>query len=250
MEELLKENNMSEESQNVESIGGIVPEDGIEESNLVRFARNELDRLLKDGEDVDEESNEMQKCINEDILEVVRVFSRQNHSGFSAGYALNMLKRLLDFKPIQPLTGEDDEWNECGWTVEEGKKRVFQNRRCSSVFKTVDIETGETEATYNDRYVISDNGGITWFYSSHMLKQIGLTNAITFPFKVPENPKRIYIKYLDYVPLGETSDNFVDITDAPEEIEELRKIYDRRFHPERYEAEEKDETSGSNAPVQ
>ena len=205
------------------------------ESNLVKFARNELDMLLSRCKNKNDESYVMQKCINDDIIEIVEVFSKQDHSGFSASYALNILKRLLHFKPIRPLTGEDDEWNECGWTRDDGKKKVFQNRRCSAVFKTVDISTGETEATYNDKYVISDNGGITWFYSSHILKQLGLTNAIAFPFNVPENPKRIYIKYLEDVPLGETSDNFVDITDIPEEINKLRKVYDRKFHPEKYE---------------
>ena len=215
-------------------------EEDIEENGLVRFAKNELDRLLKGCEEKGSESNEMQKLINEDIIEIVKVFSKQCHSGFSASYALNILKRLLDFKPIQPLTGEDDEWNECGWTMDKGKKIVFQNLRCSAVFKTVDISTGETESTYNDKYVISDNGGITWFYSSRILKQLGLTNAIAFPFNVPENPKRIYIKYLEDVPLGETSDNFVDITDIPEEINKLRKVYDRKFHPEKYENKDDD----------
>lgn len=227
---------MSGGIQCTENKSEINSEEDIEENNsLVRFAKNELDRLLKNCGENDSESNEMQKYINEDILEVVKVFSKQGHSGFSASYALNILKKLLDFKPIQPLTGEDDEWNECGWTIDDGKKKVFQNRRCSAVFKTEDIATGEIEATYNDKYVISDNGGITWFTSRHVLDKLGLSEIITFPFKVPENPKRIYIKYLENVPLGETSDNFVDITDIPEEINKLRKVYDRKFHPEKYE---------------
>lgn len=205
-----------------------------QESNLVKFARNELDRLLAKCGDENSESYAMQKYMNDEILEMVKTFSEQDHSGCSASYALNMLKRLLDWKPIQSLTGEDAEWNDCCWTMDNGKKKVFQNRRCSAVFKTVDTETGETEVTYNDKYAVSDNGGITFFYSKHILKKLGLSESITFPFNVPEKPKKIYIKYLEDVPLGETSSNFLDITDNPDAISELRKIYDRKFHPDRY----------------
>ena len=66
--------------------------------------------------------------MTKNVLEVITVFSTQGHSGFSAGYALNLLKSLLAFKPLTPLTGEDVEWVEAG----EG---VWQNNRCSTVFK-------------------------------------------------------------------------------------------------------------------
>lgn len=208
-----------------------------EENELAKFARNELDRLLtKCGNGIGE-SCEMQKQINSDILEVVKVFSNQGHSEFSASYALNILRRLLDYKPIQPLTGEDDEWNKCCWTEDDGKTEVFQNRRCSAVFKSVNTETGDVKTTYLDKYAISDNGGITWFKSIDILEKLGLSEAISFPFNVPVTPTKIYIKYTEDVPLGETSDNFVDITGDAEEINKLRKVYDRKFHPEKYENE-------------
>lgn len=41
------------------------------------------------------------------------------------------MRRLVAAKPLTPLTGTDDEWME----VADG---VFQNRRCSSVFKEND----------------------------------------------------------------------------------------------------------------
>lgn len=64
----------------------------------------------------------------QNLRELVLVFGTQGHSGFSASYARMALDKLLDFKPIAPLTGADSEWLECG-------NGVFQNRRCSSVFK-------------------------------------------------------------------------------------------------------------------
>ena len=72
--------------------------------------------------------DEMQAAMNRDLRELVLVFASQRHSGFSAGYAVAALEKLLRFKPLRPLTGEPNEWNE----VMDG---VYQNRRCSRVFK-------------------------------------------------------------------------------------------------------------------
>ena len=205
----------------------------VETNSLVRFAKNELDMLLESCGDKNSDSYVMQKDINEGILEVVKVFSGQEHSGFSAKYAIHILGKLLDYKPIQPLTGGDGEWNECGFDEigeSGGKKRIYQNRRCSAVFKTVDIDTGDSVATYNDKYIISDNGGMTWFRSRYVLKQLGLSENISFPFIVPVDSKRIYIKYLEDVQPGETSEHFVDITNDPDAISELRAVSEKKFH--------------------
>lgn len=64
----------------------------------------------------------------EAVLELVDKFSDQGHSGFSAKQTIRIFSKVADFEPLVPLTGEDDEWNEVG----DG---VFQNRRCSHIFK-------------------------------------------------------------------------------------------------------------------
>jgi len=65
------------------------------------------------------------------VLSMIRQFSDEGHSGMSAGIAVNLFKDLAMFEPLTPLTGGDDEWIECG----EG---IFQNKRCSHVFKEND----------------------------------------------------------------------------------------------------------------
>ena len=62
------------------------------------------------------------------VLRAVRLHGIEGHSGMSNGIALGILERVCRFKPLTPLTGEPDEWNEVG----EG---TYQNRRFSSVFK-------------------------------------------------------------------------------------------------------------------
>lgn len=144
-------------------------------SNLTAWAKEELDRLVEDGD-------ELQKIINKDILEIVNVFANQGHSGFSASYAIGIIKRLLSWQPITPLTGEEDEWCE----VQEWNKdsNVQQNNRCSAVFrKNFDNST----AYYIDGKIFSDDGGETWFTSSDSFV------PVTFPYKVPSEPERIIL---------------------------------------------------------
>lgn len=73
------------------------------------------------------------KWIQENILELIEVFEKQGHSGFSASYCVKVFSKLAMFEPMTPLTGEDSEWNKIG-------ENLFQNNRCGHVFK----ENGKT----------------------------------------------------------------------------------------------------------
>lgn len=105
-----------------------MPED---ENNLMAHAKREL-ALLR-GPDFDPvEDGGMQDEIERCILDMVRVFSEQGHSGSSAAYTIGCIEKLLRFEPVTPLTGADDEWVEVGHGLE-------QNSRCGHVFR----ENGE-----------------------------------------------------------------------------------------------------------
>lgn len=80
--------------------------------------------------------DEMQQAICEHVLKLIDMFADEGHSGSSAPYAIDLFKKLAMFEPIVPLTGEEWEWNEVG----DG---VFQNRRCSHVFKQADRLDGQ-----------------------------------------------------------------------------------------------------------
>ena len=62
------------------------------------------------------------------VLELIDVFAKQEHSGSSAPFCVALFQKLASYEPLGPLTGEDDEWVEVG-------PEVFQNARCSHVFK-------------------------------------------------------------------------------------------------------------------
>lgn len=109
------------------------------ESGLVKYAQHELDLILKQAEkDGDEEDIHMQRVFNEGILKVVKAFSDCGHSGFSASLAIHYLDRLLKFRPLVPLTLEDEEWSEVGID-----HKVYQNNRASNVFKSEDKFDGK-----------------------------------------------------------------------------------------------------------
>ena len=80
--------------------------------------------------------DEMQEDICKHVLELLKVFADEGHSGSTAPYTVNMFKKLAMFEPLVPLTGEDWEWH-------EPSPGVFQNIRCSRVFKQADRFNGQ-----------------------------------------------------------------------------------------------------------
>lgn len=188
--------------------------------SLVEYTESELARIPKDEDG-------MQDLVNRDILEIIKAFSEQGHSGFSASYVLLKLERLLRFKPISPLTGADDEWNE---VHSQNGVRTYQNKRCSSIFKDVDAQGNVTRCEDIDGIVVSDNGGVTWFSSGKFRK------AVTFPYFPPLHAEKVYIEYTEEVPPGFSSDKFEIITDQPERIKALyerkRKEFDEAYKEE------------------
>ena len=144
--------------------------------SLVLFAENELNRLLKDCDD--SESLNMQKTINNDILDMVKMFSNQHHSGFSAKYSLNLLNRLLNYKPVSAITDNDDEWE----AIDYGGDVAYQCKRCPSIFKSKDGKVYNVEGK-----IFSDDNGHTWYTSSESRVYIDL------PYNVPTSPECVIL---------------------------------------------------------
>lgn len=97
----------------------------------------------------------MNKLMHDNIIEMVKTFSKQNHSGFSASYAIGLVQKLLAYEPIAPLTGEPDEWTEV--SKEDGVS-FYQNKRFSRVFKI-----GENGKAYDiEGKVFIDKDGSSW----------------------------------------------------------------------------------------
>lgn len=100
--------------------------------SLYDHAENELN-LIGMTEDSPDEMNRMMR---KHIMHMIKEFSEEGHSGFSASYAIGILEKLLRFDPLTPLTGEDNEWVDVGYS--DGSTPLYQNKRASRVFKDAD----------------------------------------------------------------------------------------------------------------
>jgi len=95
-------------------------------------------------------------------MSLIKQFSKEGHSGFSANWAVQLFEKLARFKPLTPLTGADDEWNKIDddW---------WQNKRCSHVFKD---STGVWDANGK---VFREPGGVCYTNSDSKV-------PVTFPY--------------------------------------------------------------------
>jgi hypothetical protein len=142
-----------------------------EQSELVRFAEQELARIPKDNDG-------MQEAINKHILDMVKVFSDEKHSESTAYYTIGILERLLRYLPLTPIEDTPEDWNEVG-------HGVYQHRRCSRVFKSKKEFDGK--AYVLDAKAFSDDGGKTWF-TNHKSRE-----TIEFPYTVQTGQKRYLV---------------------------------------------------------
>lgn len=140
-------------------------------SSLVEHAKQELEMagLFGDGDFYGGETGKA-------VMELIEAFSKQGHSGMSAQQVVGLFKELALFRPINPIKGIDEEWNEVG-------SDVFQNKRFSAVFK--DGDGGRPY--YLDAIVWQEEGGGCF---------TGVVNGIQSRqfIKLPFLPKTFYVK--------------------------------------------------------
>lgn len=149
---------------------------------------------------IDECEDDPNKWIQENVLELLEVFSKQGHSGSSAPYCINMFTKLARFEPLAPLTFKSDEWNEVG-------DDMFQNNRMSSVFK----EGVNGQPYYLNAITLETPEGGRWSGSailSNSGARIGCSHYIdtTKPFE----PKTFVIKVREVETAPDDWEFFVD----------------------------------------
>ena len=151
-------------------------------SNMLKWAEQELRYA---GYDINDPEDGPNRWLAEGTLELLKVFAGQGHSGSSAPYAVALFEKLAMWKPISPLTGEDDEWNDVG-------KDTWQNRRNSAVFKENDGQAYWIEgrvfwewATYPE----IDDGKP---FKSHYTSRDSRVN-IAFPWTQPDQREYVFV---------------------------------------------------------
>lgn len=126
----------------------------------------------------DEFYDDMQEDICQHVLRLLEVFSDEDHSGSSAPYAINLFSKLAKFEPLGPLTGKDFEWTKVG-------DDVWQNNRCSHVFKNSEKAWDIDGIIFREKYV-DPNGEVSWGYFTNGNSRV----EVTFPY----NPVSQYVE--------------------------------------------------------
>ena len=150
-------------------------------SNLIKHAEREF-RAAGWVDENGKFEDEVQEMICKHVIDLLKVFSEEGHSGSSAPYVVNLFSKLAMFQSIAPLTGEDWEWLDHG-------NGQFQNIRCSSVFKQPDRFNGQAYDIYGK--VFREPNGCCYTSADSRV-------PITFPY----TPKR---EYVDVPASNETS---------------------------------------------
>jgi len=119
------------------------------------------------------------------VMELVRLFSSQDHSGASAKLVINLFEKVASYKTLTPISGKDEEWNDmCD--------KEMQNNREGCLFKNK--ETGE--CTYLDAIIWRTQTGSTWCGSAIKKDGTKVTSrqiVKSFPF----NPKTFYVDVIE-----------------------------------------------------
>ena len=97
-------------------------------SNLLDHAEYELRQAGMFDEDADYGG-----ALGHAVLELIRVFAEQGHSGFSASITITLFEKLARFQPLTDITSNPDEWTEVG-TEKDGITKIYQNKRRASSF--------------------------------------------------------------------------------------------------------------------
>ena len=150
-----------------------------EENNLINHAERELKLAGIHKKDADYNG-----MLYNAVMELVKVFSNQGHSGGSASRVISLFRQVAMYKNLTPLTGKDDEWND----VSDMGGGLLQNNRVSSVFK--EKETGKSY--YLDAIIWRTQKGSTWTGTT----KEGIMSR-QYIKKFPFMPKTFYVDVIE-----------------------------------------------------
>ena len=170
--------------------------------NLTSYARKELERAGWFGED-----SLYGGAIADAVMELIKVFEEQKHSGLSASIVRNLFNRLSNFRPISPLTFEDDEWIALG--AETG---TYVNKRYSSIFKDgINGKPYNIDAFYMRNEQDKTFTGKLWIDENRYIAKCYVKDPANIPDPIEINVKEI---------------NGRDLLVNKSELDELEKYYD------------------------
>lgn len=153
------------------------------QENLVDHAEREL--KLAGLLEADSDYN---GALGKAVLELIELFSKQGHSGFSATLVRELFNRCSNFENLTPITSNEEEWEDMS---NYGGDPLWQSKRNPTYFSK---DKGKT--WYNLNESILFKALLTEVYRMpNTFKELFLTapielqNRIKGLYKIPQNPK-------------------------------------------------------------
>jgi hypothetical protein len=146
-------------------------------TSYIDHANIELPDPIKDPDGDDG----IQGLVNQNIIDLLKVFALQGHSGTTAPYVIRRFARLASWNVLRPLTGDDDEWSDVLW---DDGRNLQQNKRYSAVFR----EKFDNSSAYDIEGKVFSDDGVCWYTNG------GSHTPVTFPYLPPDEPERILRK--------------------------------------------------------
>lgn len=201
--------------------------------NIQNFAKRELDILAATEPDA------IVIPFAKEILALCEAFENSEQSGGTAPYTASVIaqtvKKLMLQEPICDITGHENEWVDVS---EMGNGSMYQNSRCSALFK----DGIEGKAYYLDAIVwkgVEDYDTFTGrvYIDDKDFELIGSDQFVKFPFKpktfyidvvrIPITKKEAEKRNLYYI---EDNNNkcYYYILKDPKQLDEVFKYYDKK----------------------
>lgn len=202
-------------------------------TNTQSFAKHELDTLAATVPDA------IVIPFTNEILALCEVFGKSGQSGGSAPITASAISQAVEHlmlqQPICPVTGIDEEWVNVR-EISEGDEMMYQNKRCSALFKS---KSGK--CWYIDAIVWQGDEKYDTF-TGRVYKDIRCNELISssqyvkFPFK----PKTFYIdvaripitkvdaetKKLHYI--EDHNGCYISIIRDPKQLKEVWNYYNKK----------------------
>ncbi len=102
-------------------------EESILEGNLEQHAEYELRKAGLFDKDADYGG-----MLGRAVMDIVKVFAKQGHSGFSAPYVVALFTKIANWDTLTPITNDPEEWEDVSKYF-DGKPQ-WQNKRCPRFF--------------------------------------------------------------------------------------------------------------------
>ena len=140
--------------------------------NMNQYAEAELDLINEDKE------------TKKIYLELIDVKGKFGDSGGSHPFRMAVIERLMNYKPLSPITEANVGWNKC--TRGKGHPDVFQSSRLSSMF----LEEGLVhDLNLRRGRVFKFITAPLRFYAKKFKKEKLFRRLIFKPINFPYNPK-------------------------------------------------------------